>query len=94
LGYVIAKGGITSQTLLAEGFGLGTVHLQGQLLPGLSLVLPSAAIATGTVPGGFEGLPILTFPGNLGDRETLLRSWQWMEGEAVVQGEAVSEGQP
>ena len=87
LGYVIAKGGITSHTLLAEGFGLGAVHLQGQLLPGLSLVLPSVASARGTVPAALQGLPILTFPGNLGDGETLLRSWQWMEGEAVGQGE-------
>ncbi|MFM9089895.1 MAG: four-carbon acid sugar kinase family protein [Cyanobium sp.] len=87
LGYVIAKGGITSHTLLAEGFGLGAVQLQGQLLPGLSLVLPSAASAAGTVPGGLEGLPILTFPGNLGDGETLLRAWQWMEGEAVGEGQ-------
>jgi len=94
LGYVIAKGGITSHTLLAEGFALGAVHLQGQLLPGLSLVLPSAASAIDSMPEGLEGLPILTFPGNLGDGETLLRSWQWMEGEAVGQGEAVSEGQP
>jgi uncharacterized protein YgbK (DUF1537 family) len=80
LGYVIAKGGITSHTLLAEGFGLGAVDLQGQLLPGLSLVLPAAAGSTGTVPAALKGLPILTFPGNLGAGDTLLRCWQWMEG--------------
>ena len=71
LGYLISKGGITTQTLLAEGLGLDAVHLDGQLLPGLSLVRPSG--------GRFNGLPILTFPGNLGSAETLRRAWQLME---------------
>lgn len=79
LGYVIAKGGITSHTLLAEGFRLGAVDLQGQLFAGLSVVLPAATAAEGGLPEGLERLPILTFPGNLGERDTLLRAWQWME---------------
>jgi uncharacterized protein YgbK (DUF1537 family) len=68
LGYVISKGGITSHTLLAEGLQLGAVELQGQLLPGLSLVL-----------AGEAGLPVLTFPGNLGDDDTLRQAWRKME---------------
>ena len=73
LGYLISKGGITTHTLLADGLGLARVELQGQLLPGLSLVLtPSDA----QVPG----LPVLTFPGNLGDPDTLRAAWRWMEG--------------
>ena len=71
LGYLISKGGITTQTLLADGLGLDAVQLEGQLLPGLSLVRPSQ--------GPHSGLPILTFPGNLGDAGTLLEAWQWME---------------
>ena len=39
LGYVIAKGGTTSLTLLQQGLQLQQVRL-GQLLPGLSLVEP------------------------------------------------------
>jgi uncharacterized protein YgbK (DUF1537 family) len=54
------------------------VALQGQLLPGLSLVLvpetPSSQAA------GLAGLPVLTFPGNLGDAHTLEIAWRWMEG--------------
>lgn len=73
LGYVISKGGITSHTLLAKGLDLAAVELQGQLLPGLSLVLTPADAA---VPG----LPVLTFPGNLGDADTLRQAWRWMEG--------------
>ena len=71
LGYLISKGGTTSQTLLAEGLSLSAVHLEGQLLPGLSLVRPTE--------GNFSGLPILTFPGNLGLPETLFEAWQLME---------------
>jgi uncharacterized protein YgbK (DUF1537 family) len=74
LGYLISKGGITTHTLLADGLGLARVELQGQLLPGLSLVLtPAEAL----VPA----LPVLTFPGNLGDADTLRLAWALMEGE-------------
>jgi uncharacterized protein YgbK (DUF1537 family) len=73
LGYLISKGGITTHTLLADGLGLARVELQGQLLPGLSLVLTPS-------DGGVPGLPVLNFPGNLGDSETLRAAWWWMEG--------------
>jgi len=72
LGYLISKGGITTHTLLADGLGLARVELQGQLLPGLSLVLTPS---DGQVPG----LPVLTFPGNLGDSEALRAAWWLME---------------
>ena len=74
LGYVISKGGITTGTVLAEGLGLEAVQLEGQLLPGLSLVRP-------WVPAGlpWHDLPIVTFPGNLGDRSTLAQAWRLME---------------
>ena len=79
LGYLISKGGITTHTLLADGLALDHVELQGQLLPGLSLVLA----ATEPVPGGHPGpLPVLTFPGNLGDGDTLWEAWRWMEAQA------------
>jgi len=71
LGYLISKGGITTQTLLADGLGLESVQLEGQLLAGLSLVRP--------LEGSHAGLPILTFPGNLGDATTLREAWQRMQ---------------
>ncbi|MFM7674852.1 MAG: four-carbon acid sugar kinase family protein, partial [Synechococcus sp.] len=77
LGYLISKGGITTHTLLAEGLGLDRVDLQGQLLLGLSLVL--ARLAGGAVAPHGPDLPVLTFPGNLGDATTLHASWHWME---------------
>jgi uncharacterized protein YgbK (DUF1537 family) len=76
LGYVISKGGITTGALLRDGLGLEAVELQGQLLPGLSLVLTPAA-ADGSPAVG--RLPVLTFPGNLGEAGTLRQAWRWME---------------
>jgi uncharacterized protein YgbK (DUF1537 family) len=78
LGYLISKGGITTHTLLADGLGLDWVALQGQLLPGLSLVLVPETLSTQAA--GLVGLPVLTFPGNLGDAHTLEVAWRWMEG--------------
>jgi uncharacterized protein YgbK (DUF1537 family) len=72
LGLIISKGGITTHTLLADGLGLDWVELQGQLLPGLSLVLTPA---DANVPG----LPVITFPGNLGDAGGLRQAWRLME---------------
>ena len=71
LGYLISKGGTTTQTLLSEGLSLNSVHLEGQLLPGLSMVRPTE--------GSCKGLPIITFPGNLGSPQTLKKAWQLME---------------
>ncbi|MFM8604402.1 MAG: four-carbon acid sugar kinase family protein [Cyanobium sp.] len=74
LGYLISKGGITSHSLMEDGLGLSQVELQGQLLPGLSLVLARQ----GNAPGA-AGLPLLTMPGNLGEVLTLLEVWQHLE---------------
>jgi uncharacterized protein YgbK (DUF1537 family) len=31
------------------------------------------------------GLPVLTFPGNLGDADTLVEAWRWLEtGQAAA----------
>jgi len=65
LGYVISKGGITTNALLADGLNQCQVQLQGQLFQGLSVVLAS-------------DLPIITFPGNLGPESLLLNSWRAM----------------
>ncbi len=83
LGYLISKGGITTHTLLADGLHLDHVELQGQLLPGLSLVLAATDPSTEPAPDARQGpLPVLTFPGNLGDDGTLREAWRWMEAQA------------
>ena len=73
LGYVIAKGGTTSLTLLQQGLGLRQLRLLGQLQAGLSLVRPEQPHER------FGSLPVVTFPGNLGEASTLSRCWQLLE---------------
>ena len=76
LGYLISKGGITTGTLLVEGLGLEAVQLEGQLLPGLSLV---HAMTTATeMTEQMRALPVITFPGNLGTEHSLKAVWQMM----------------
>ena len=72
LGYVISKGGITTHIFLERGLDLGMVELKGQILPGLSIVCPYRK-------NNFDKIPILTFPGNLGDSLTLFKAWKLME---------------
>ena len=70
LGYIISKGCITTNILLSEGLKLSLVNLRGQILPGLSVV---------STEDDKSPLPIITFPGNLGDKNTLLEVWKMME---------------
>ena len=80
LGYLISKGGITTGTLLVEGLGFEAVQLEGQLLPGLSLV---RAMETATeMTEQIRALPVITFPGNLGTEHSLKDVWQMFAGEA------------
>ena len=81
LGYLISKGGITTGTLLVEGLGLEAVQLEGQLLPGLSLVRPFPGLDQGLrEQEPSNPLPVITFPGNLGEPDTLTEAWRWLEG--------------
>ena len=70
LGYIISKGGITTQLLLQKGLKLDQVNLKGQILPGLSIVKSSS---------DRNDLPVITFPGNLGNEKTLLESFRLMQ---------------
>ena len=69
-GYIISKGGITTHFLLQKGLNCNQVNLKGQILPGLSLV---------TGNSDQNNMPVVTFPGNLGDERTLLESFRLME---------------
>ena len=69
-GYIISKGGITTQILLQKGLNFNQVDLKGQILPGLSIVKSNSEQ---------NDLPVVTFPGNLGNEKTLLESFRLME---------------
>ncbi len=73
LGYIISKGGITTQLLLQTGLNFNQVDVEGQILPGLSIVKGNS---------DQYDLPIVTFPGNLGNEKTLLESFRLMESNA------------
>ncbi len=73
LGYIISKGGITTHLLLQQGLNFKQVDLQGQILPGLSIV---------TSNSDHYDLPVVTFPGNLGNDKTLLESFRLMESNS------------
>jgi uncharacterized protein YgbK (DUF1537 family) len=65
IGFLISKGGITSNDTLSDGLALQTAFLLGQVLPGVSMV------RTGADHPQFPNLPVVVFPGNVGDATAL-----------------------
>ncbi|NJK28599.1 MAG: four-carbon acid sugar kinase family protein, partial [Coleofasciculaceae cyanobacterium SM2_3_26] len=65
VGFLIGKGGITSNDVLSTGLDLTAVRLVGQILPGCSVVRTAADHPL------FPNLPVVLFPGNVGDAEAL-----------------------
>lgn len=61
IGFLISKGGITSNDTLSKGLALTSVRLMGQIIPGVSVVKTEADHPQ------FTDLPIVVFPGNVGD---------------------------
>jgi uncharacterized protein YgbK (DUF1537 family) len=66
LGYLVSKGGITSNDVLSKGLTLRTARILGQIIPGCSVVQ--------TPPNHplFGELPVVLFPGNVGDADGLV----------------------
>ncbi|MBW4652268.1 MAG: four-carbon acid sugar kinase family protein [Kaiparowitsia implicata GSE-PSE-MK54-09C] len=69
IGFLISKGGITSNDTLSDGLALQTARLLGQILPGVSMVRTPADHAQ------FPNLPVVLFPGNVGDRSALANAY-------------------
>ena len=65
IGFLISKGGITSNDTLSRGLALPTARLLGQIVPGCS------AIVTPPTHPQFPNLPVVLFPGNVGDADAL-----------------------
>ncbi len=65
LGFVVAKGGITSSDVVTEGLGVRRAEVAGQMLPGIvsAWILPEDS--------DYPGLPYVVFPGNVGDEDAL-----------------------
>ncbi|MGE5659058.1 MAG: four-carbon acid sugar kinase family protein [Actinomycetota bacterium] len=65
IGFLISKGGITSNDVLSTGLALTTARILGQILAGCSVVRTPANHPQ------FPDLPVVLFPGNVGDAEAL-----------------------
>lgn len=70
IGFLISKGGITSNDVLSTGLQLRTARLLGQILPGVSVV------KTPETHPRFSNLPVVLFPGNVGSDRALVEVWQ------------------
>lgn len=70
IGFLISKGGITSNDVLSSGLALTSARLLGQILAGCSMV-----ITTNYHPR-YPNLPVVLFPGNVGDDSALATVYQ------------------
>ncbi len=70
IGFLISKGGITSNDTLSSGLALTFARLLGQILPGCSIV------CTPQDHPQFPNLPVVLFPGNVGDVDGLATAYQ------------------
>ena len=70
LGFIISKGGITSNDTLSKGLSLTFARLLGQVVPGVSVVKTEADHPQ------FPNLPVVLFPGNVGDENALALAYQ------------------
>ncbi len=65
IGFLISKGGITSNDTLSRGLAIPTARLLGQIVPGCSVIV------TPPTHPQFPNLPVVLFPGNVGDADAL-----------------------
>lgn len=65
IGFLISKGGITSNDVLSNGLALKASRVLGQILAGCSVVKCPHDHAR------YPGLPVVIFPGNVGDEAAL-----------------------
>ena len=84
IGFLISKGGITSNDVLSTGLGLKQSRVLGQILTGCSMV---------RCPDDHErypGLPVVIFPGNVGDESALARVFDTLtaQQQSVMQQSA------
>jgi uncharacterized protein YgbK (DUF1537 family) len=72
-GWVIGKGGITSHELASRALRMREARVVGQLLPGVPVWVGGAGAR-------WPGVPLVVFPGNVGDEDALRRSVEILEG--------------
>ena len=65
IGFLVGKGGITSNDMLSAGLALRAARVLGQVMPGVSVVRCPADHPR------FPEMPVVIFPGNVGDDDAL-----------------------
>lgn len=70
IGFLISKGGITSNDVLSDGLALKEARLLGQILAGCSVII------TPENHHLFPNLPVVLFPGNVGDDNGLVTAYK------------------
>ncbi len=75
IGFLISKGGITSNDTLSKGLALRTARVLGQIRAGCSVVrCPSDHPR-------YPDLPVVIFPGNVGGDDALAEAYRILAGE-------------
>ena len=77
LGFLISKGGITSNDVLSSGLALRTSRVVGQILPGCSVVCCPPDHPR------YPDLPVVIFPGNVGDDQALATAYDRLSGVPI-----------
>lgn len=70
LGFLISKGGITSNDVLSTGLNLAVSRVVGQILPGCSVICCPEDHPR------FPSLPVVIFPGNVGDEASITNAYR------------------
>lgn len=73
LGFLISKGGITSNDVLSHGLALRTSRVVGQILPGCSVVRCPHDHPR------FPDMPVVIFPGNVGNSDALATAYKRLQ---------------
>jgi uncharacterized protein YgbK (DUF1537 family) len=76
LGFLISKGGITSNDVLSTGLALPAARVVGQILAGCTVVI------TPEDHPRFPLMPVVIFPGNVGDEHALATVYRRLRGIA------------
>jgi uncharacterized protein YgbK (DUF1537 family) len=66
IGFIVSKGGITSNDMLSLGLAIPAARIAGQILAGCSVVL------TPKDHPRLPDIPVVIFPGNVGDEQALV----------------------
>lgn len=77
LGFLVSKGGITSNDVLSSGLALTAARVLGQILPGVTVVQTPA-------DHRLPRMPVVIFPGNVGGDDALAEAYRRLSAQATL----------